>query len=178
VRSVVLLSRRHRLYGAAADWDLPAVELFLFDSPSEALARISAGQTGVFLFDTRDYPRYKHVVRKFLSMNSDADLLLVGSQECLTEIKDIDHKAVITVLPLDTDPEEIRQTVDRKLRLRRVRERSGIVGRSRAIVEMLSLVAHAAPLDVNILILGESGAGKELVARPSTTTACATRGPL
>lgn len=165
LRSVVLLSRRHRLYGAAAEWNLPDVELFLFDSPSEALARISLGQTAVFLFDTRDYPRYKHVVRKFLSMKSDADLLVVGPTECGPEITSGETEVVITVLPLDTDEEEIRQTVARKLRLRRVRERSGIVGRSRPIVEMLSLVAHAAPLDVNVLIQGESGSGKELVAR-------------
>ncbi len=78
MRSVVLLSRRQRLYSAAADWDLPEIELFLFDSPSEALARISLGKTAVFLFDTRDYPRYKHVVRKFLSMKSDADLVIDG----------------------------------------------------------------------------------------------------
>lgn len=165
MRSVVLLSRRHRLYGAAAAWELPEVELFLFDSPSEALARISLGQTAVFLFDTRDYPRYKHVVRKFLSMKSDADLLVVGPAECVPEISAIDPEAVFTALAPETDAEEIRQTVARKLTLRQVRERSGIVGRSRAIVEMLSLVAHAAPLDVNILILGESGSGKELVAR-------------
>ncbi len=165
MRSVVLLSRRHRLYRAASEWDLPDVELFLFDSPSEALARINLGRTAVFLFDTRDYPRYKHVVRKFLSMKSDADLLVLAPDESVSEITAIDHEAVITALPTETDAEEVRQTVDRKLRLRRVRERSGIVGRSRPVVEMLSLVAHAAPLDVNILILGESGSGKELVAR-------------
>ena len=165
MRSVVLLSRRHRLYGAAANWALPDVELFLFDSPSEALARISLGKTAVFLFDTRDYPRYKHVVRKYLSMNSDADLLVVGPDECVAEISSLDQEAVITALPLEADQEEIKQAVARSLRLRRVREGSGIVGRSRGIVEMLSLVAHAAPLEVNILILGESGSGKELVAR-------------
>ncbi len=177
MRSVVLLSRRHRLYGAAADWELPDVELFLFDSPSEALARISLGKTAVFLFDTRDYPRYKHVVRKFLSMKSDADLLVVGPDDCVAEITALDHEAVITALPMEADTEEIRQTVDRKLRLRQVRERSGIVGRSRAIVEMLSLVAHAAPLDVNILILGESGSGKELVARAIHDNSSRAAGP-
>jgi DNA-binding NtrC family response regulator len=172
-----LLSRRHRLYSAAADWELPEIELFLFDSPSEALARISLGKTSVFLFDTRDYPRYKHVVRKFLSMQSDADLLIVGPAEMVPEISAIDHEAVITALPPDTDAEEIRQSVARKLRLRQVRERSGIVGRSRAIDEMLSLVAHAAPLDVNILILGESGSGKELVARAIHDNSTRAAGP-
>jgi DNA-binding NtrC family response regulator len=148
MRSVVLLSRRHRLYSAAASWDLPDVELYLYDSPSEALAKISLGQTAVFLFDTRDYPRFKHVLKKFGSMKTDAD-------------------------PVD----EIREVVLRLLQLRRVRERSGIVGRSNAIAELLSMVAHAAPMDVNILILGESGTGKELVARAIHDNSSRASGP-
>jgi len=165
VRSVVLLSRRNRVYAAAAEWNLPDVELFLFDSPSEALARISLGRTALFLFDTRDYPRYRHVVRKFLNMKTDADLVIVGHEDLLPEVSEIDHEAAVRALAGDTDPEEIQQVVERLLGLRRVRENSGLVGRSRAMAEMLALIAHSAPLDVNILILGESGTGKELVAR-------------
>ncbi len=165
VRSVVLLSRRHRLYGAAARWELPEVELFLFDSPSEALAKVSVGKTSVFVFDTRDYPRYRHVVRKFFSVKTDADLVLIGAEEEADALAPGNPEVAVRGLPGDTEPEEIHQVVQRLLQLRRVRERSGIVGRSRAIAEVLSLVAHAAPLDVNVLILGESGTGKELVAR-------------
>jgi two-component system nitrogen regulation response regulator GlnG len=40
-----------------------------------------------------------------------------------------------------------------------------IIGRSPAIAEMSKLIGRVAPQDVNVLILGESGAGKELVAR-------------
>jgi two-component system nitrogen regulation response regulator GlnG len=40
-----------------------------------------------------------------------------------------------------------------------------IVGRSLAMQEMCKLIGRLAPQDVNVLILGESGAGKELVAR-------------
>ena len=165
MRSVVLLSRRHRLYGAAARWELPEVELFLFDSPSEALARAAAGRTSVFIFDTRDYPRYRHVVRKFFSVKTDADLVLIGAEEGAGDLAPDLPTVAVRDLPADTEPEEIHQVVQRLLQLRRVRERSGIVGRSRAVAEVLSLVAHAAPLDVNVLILGESGTGKELVAR-------------
>ena len=39
-----------------------------------------------------------------------------------------------------------------------------IVGQSDAINEMLSLIRKAAPTDANVLILGENGTGKELVA--------------
>jgi DNA-binding NtrC family response regulator len=159
------LSRRHRVYSSAAGWDLPEVELFLYDSPSEALARIALGKTSLFVFDTRDYPRFKHVVRKFLSMKTDADLVIVGQDDILPEIVASDHQHAVRPLPAEADPEEIQQVVERLLSLRRVREGSGIVGRSRAVAEMLSLIAHAAPLDVNILILGESGTGKELVAQ-------------
>jgi len=165
MRSVVLLSRRQRLYAAAADWNLPDVELYLFDSPSEALAKISLGRTAVFLFDIRDYPRFKHVLRKFISMKTDADLVLVGQDEDLPEMPLPEMDVAVRPLPADAPVEEIQEVVLRLLQLRRVRERSGIVGRSRATAEMLSMIAHAAPLDVNILILGESGTGKELVAR-------------
>ncbi|MBE0567692.1 MAG: sigma-54-dependent Fis family transcriptional regulator [Krumholzibacteria bacterium] len=165
MRSVVLLSRRHRLYGAAARWELPEVELFLFDSPSEALARVAVGRTSAFVFDTRDYPRWRHVVRKFFSMKTDADLVLIGAEEDADDLAAGPPEVAVRDLPGDAGPDEIHQVVQRLLQLRRVRERSGIVGRSRAIAEVLSLVAHAAPLDVNVLILGESGTGKELVAR-------------
>jgi two-component system nitrogen regulation response regulator GlnG len=40
-----------------------------------------------------------------------------------------------------------------------------IVGRSAVIQEMCKLIGRVAPQDVNVLILGESGVGKELVAR-------------
>jgi two-component system nitrogen regulation response regulator GlnG len=43
--------------------------------------------------------------------------------------------------------------------------RDQIVGRTPAIQEMCKLVGRIAPQDVNVLILGESGVGKELVAR-------------
>lgn len=40
-----------------------------------------------------------------------------------------------------------------------------ILGDSKAIKDVLKLIAKAAPTDANILILGENGTGKELIAR-------------
>lgn len=40
-----------------------------------------------------------------------------------------------------------------------------IIGQSRALQNVLSIVRKAAPTDANVLILGENGTGKELIAR-------------
>ncbi len=43
--------------------------------------------------------------------------------------------------------------------------RAQLVGHSQAMQEMCKIIGRVAPQDVNVLILGESGVGKELVAR-------------
>ncbi len=161
---VVLLSKKPHLKKMIADWHLSDVELLLFDSPSDALAQLSGGECELFIFDTNSFRTSKHIVDKFLSMRGDADLIVLGDQSVLTNLSDGSHGGVVRRLPLDIDDNELKAAVQRLLRLRTVRLKSGIVGRSRAVNQMISLIAQAAPLDVSILILGESGTGKELVA--------------
>ena len=43
--------------------------------------------------------------------------------------------------------------------------KSGLAGRSAAMVNVYKLIAHAARTEATVLVLGESGTGKELVAR-------------
>jgi DNA-binding NtrC family response regulator len=49
--------------------------------------------------------------------------------------------------------------------LPRLEPREQLVGHSQAMQEMCKLIGRIAPQDVNVLILGESGVGKELIAR-------------
>ncbi|MDP2869575.1 sigma-54-dependent Fis family transcriptional regulator [Methyloversatilis sp.] len=48
---------------------------------------------------------------------------------------------------------------------RGVSDRSGLIGRAPAFQRMLELVARVAPSDASVLLQGESGSGKELVAQ-------------
>jgi len=46
-----------------------------------------------------------------------------------------------------------------------------VIGRSRAIRQVLSQVEQVAPTDSSVLIRGETGTGKELIAQPSIASA-------
>src|SRR5881628_2027032 len=63
------------------------------------------------------------------------------------------------------DPAEVAATVRRLIDRRRLQERTGIVGESPAIQELLVKIEQMAPVTSTVLIEGESGTGKELVAR-------------
>jgi DNA-binding NtrC family response regulator len=62
-------------------------------------------------------------------------------------------------------PDEIVETARRLIERRRLQERTGIIGESAAIQEVLVKIEQMAPVSSTVLIQGESGTGKELVAK-------------
>ncbi len=98
-----------------------------------------------------------------------AEAIKAGAQEYV--VKDVPTMGYLEVLPT-----LIHEAV-RRARLLAENERlraqvssdggtdSLLVGRSRAIREVLTLIDHVAAVDSTVLITGESGTGKELVAR-------------
>src|SRR4029077_12498893 len=63
------------------------------------------------------------------------------------------------------DPAEVAATVRRLIERRKLQQRTGIIGESPAIQEVLVKIEQIAPVTSTVLIEGESGTGKELVAR-------------
>jgi len=63
------------------------------------------------------------------------------------------------------DPGEVAATVRRLVDRRRLQQRTGILGESAPIQEVLVKIEQMAPVTSTVLIEGESGSGKELVAR-------------
>jgi DNA-binding NtrC family response regulator len=61
--------------------------------------------------------------------------------------------------------DEIVETTRRLIERRRLQERTGIIGESPAIQEVLVKIEQMAPVSSTVLIQGESGTGKELVAK-------------
>src|SRR5437867_7079978 len=63
------------------------------------------------------------------------------------------------------DPAEVTATVRRLIERRKLQQRTGIIGESAPIQEVLVKIEQMAPVSSTVLIEGESGTGKELVAR-------------
>src|SRR5207253_2503337 len=61
--------------------------------------------------------------------------------------------------------DDVRATVRRLIERRRLQQRTGILGESSPIQEVLVKIEQMAPVTSTVLIEGESGTGKELVAR-------------
>ena len=59
-----------------------------------------------------------------------------------------------------------------------IQKKSGIVGRSDAIQQVLEMVAQVAPIDISVLITGDSGTGKEMVAKAIHQTSKRSHEPL
>ena len=51
------------------------------------------------------------------------------------------------------------------MNIEKIQKKSGIVGRSDSIRQVLEMVAQVAPVDISVLIAGESGTGKEIFAK-------------
>jgi len=66
---------------------------------------------------------------------------------------------------------------DSTLPVRRTLRAGGIVGRSRALADVLAQAAAAAPLDVTVLLTGASGTGKTQLARVIHESSPRARGP-
>ena len=49
--------------------------------------------------------------------------------------------------------------------IQKIKKQSGIIGSSDEIIQVLEMICQVAPVDISVLISGESGAGKEIVAR-------------
>jgi DNA-binding NtrC family response regulator len=62
-------------------------------------------------------------------------------------------------------PDDAVETARRLIERRRLQERTGIVGESAPIQEVLVKIEQMAPVSSTVLIQGESGTGKELVAK-------------
>jgi formate hydrogenlyase transcriptional activator len=114
---------------------------------------ISRGRTlGVLAVARREENAFDREETEFLSQVAQQVAIGVDNALAYGEIADLKDKLAQEKLYLE---EEIRGEMDFE----------GIVGQSSALRHVLNLVETVAPSDSTVLLLGETGTGKELIAR-------------
>jgi two-component system response regulator HydG len=104
------------------------------------------------------------IMTAYSSVDSAVEALKAGAYDYL--IKPLDFEALRFSLARAQEHSALNvENRALKEKLRNGFKVSDIIGKSRAMVDMIDMVAMVSPTDATILITGESGTGKELIAK-------------
>ncbi len=133
---------------------------------SEAAVSELRPDTGLVVLDEATVgPAYLSVIKRLRRETPEVEVAVVGGPKSDELLRGDAEQGVDTYLQRPLDVRDVAATLDHKLQMVTLQRAAGIVGRSPAIREVLEAVRQLGPTEVSILIEGESGTGKDLVAR-------------
>ena len=145
---------------------------------SHLLEELAAGEV-VQAQRTTDEPPFELIAAPMLWQQRPVGMVVLGDKETregripfsegdarfLLSMASMVATAVATSRRVAAIERDRQRLADENRALRDVARREGFIGESPEIEEMLELVRRAAPTGVNVMVRGESGVGKERVAR-------------
>jgi two-component system response regulator HydG len=170
----------------------PACEVYDFASVKEALPALDRAAFDVVVTDLR-MPEIDGLegLKRFREKIPDLPVIVVTAFATVETAVEAMRAGAFDYLKKPFDPEELEILVQRAFEhgaLRRENERlrsalegsfhvQGIVGKSPALRDVIGILERVAPTDVPILIEGESGTGKDMVARAAHAMSKRAGGP-
>lgn len=146
----------------------------------EALARVKAGSFDLLLADIR-MPRLTGIelLEKVRTLEPALKVILMTAYATVPQAVEAVKMGAFDYLTKPFEDEQLLVTIDQALKFKRLEDenqrlkaelnlRSGlheIIGDSEPVRELKEIITQVAPTDATVLITGESGSGKELVAR-------------
>ncbi|MCI5607435.1 MAG: sigma-54 dependent transcriptional regulator [Treponema sp.] len=167
--------------GLADNFELEGYNVKQASNGKEGLALIAKGDIDLVITDLRmDGISGEEVVRHVTTENPGIPIIVLtghgsiedatsaikaGAYDFLTKPLDLDHLNLIVKNALKGRELE-NQNKELKERLLKSSENSGdMIGKSSELSKVKTIISKAAPTKASVLITGESGVGKELVAR-------------
>ncbi len=163
-----------------------------FASVAEALPALERAEFDAIVTDLR-MPGIDGIegLRRFRSKVPEVPVVLVTAFATVETAVEAMKAGAFDYLRKPFEPEELEFVVARAVEHARIRRENarlrtalsgefsiaGLVGRSQAMKDLVSILERIAPSDVPILIEGESGTGKDLLARASHAMSRRAGGP-
>ncbi|MGE5310960.1 MAG: sigma-54-dependent transcriptional regulator [Nitrospirota bacterium] len=150
------------------------------DSGINALKKLASQEFDVVLTDLRmKQVDGMEVLARTKERYPDTEVIMVTAYATVATAIEAMQRGAYHYVPKPYKIDEVRMVVARALEKKRLRDelrelkrdyraRLGsplIIGKSRKMQELVELVSQVAPTDCSILIFGETGTGKELIAR-------------
>ncbi len=133
-------------------------------TPGELLEALTES-TAAILVDEHLEPAYLSLIRRCRRTVPAVDATVIGGPKSEAVLRSERRDGVDAYLDRPLDPGAVRGSLDHRLTLVAARAHGGLVGRSPALEELMESLLLVAPTEVPILIQGESGTGKDIVAR-------------
>jgi two-component system response regulator HydG len=103
------------------------------------------------------------IMTAYSSVDSAVEAIKIGAHDYLTKPLDFDRLRLTMARALD-HKQVVEEKEDAKSRKRDALDTAGIIGKSRKMIDLLEMISFVAPTEATVLITGDSGTGKELIA--------------
>ncbi|HET6463821.1 MAG TPA: sigma-54 dependent transcriptional regulator [Candidatus Krumholzibacteria bacterium] len=130
-----------------------------------ALMDAMTGATAALIIDEASEPAYLSLIRRARKTNPGVDAIVLGGPRSDAVKQEEKREGVDLYVERPFEPAALRATLEQRLALVALKARAGIIGRNSALEDLLASVLLVAPTEVPILIQGESGTGKDVIAR-------------
>jgi DNA-binding NtrC family response regulator len=121
--------------------------------------------TAALIIDAATEPAYLTLIRRVRRTTPGVDAIVIGGPRVEGVRQQEKREGVDLYIERPIEPAPLRSTLAHRLELVALKVQAGIIGRSPALEELLESVLLVAPTEVPILIQGESGTGKDVIAR-------------
>jgi DNA-binding NtrC family response regulator len=131
-----------------------------------AIFSSTVGEVHLLLLDEAVIgPTYLPIVRRARRRYPAVDITVVGGPKS-EEVRAADKReGVDYYIERPTDPGGLGAAIEHRRKIAEIKSVVGIVGRSLLIEDIIEAILQVAPTEVPILIEGESGTGKDMIAR-------------
>jgi|SRR6186713_328751 len=121
--------------------------------------------TAALVIDESAEPAYLSLIRRARKSNPGVDAIVLGGPKSDAVKQEEKREGVDLYVERPFEPAALRATLEHRLALVSLKARAGIIGRNPNLEDLLESVLLVAPTEVPILIQGESGTGKDAIAR-------------